>query len=153
MVTVSVSDSSSDQSVPEDDPGGSRHRTDGLLSEGYREERLFAPLQRLLATFSSKRVSGCALFNSSPPVSTCLIIIASSSNFWYEQSGQGWIFFPWVMKDATSSGGGEKTFVRITVSGNWQNSAPVRCAGATARRDAHGRSGGVWIALLERAMG
>lgn len=145
MVTLSVSDSSSDQSVPEDDPGGSCHRTDGLLSEGYREECLFAPLQRLLATFSSKRVSGCAIFNSSPPVSTSLITIASNSSFWYERSGQAprLNFFPWVMKDARSSWE-NKIFVRITVSGNWQNSAPVRRAGATARWDAHGRSGGVW---------
>lgn len=61
-LAVWFTDSSTDQSVPEDDSGRSGHRTYGLLSEGYRKERLSAPLQRLLVTFASKRVSWCAVF-------------------------------------------------------------------------------------------
>lgn len=94
MVTLFVSDSSSDQPVPEDDPGGSGHRTDGLLSEGYREECLFAPLQRLLATFSSKRVSGCLYLIVLPPLALLLSSLPAAAAVSDMSEGAKVEFFP-----------------------------------------------------------
>lgn len=57
LSSLCFKDSSSDQSVSEAGEGGASHWTDGLFSEGDRKEYLFAPIQWLPATFTTKRVS------------------------------------------------------------------------------------------------
>lgn len=80
-LAVWFTDSSTDQSVPEVNSGRSSHRTYGLLSEGYREECLSAPLQRLLVNFSSERVSKCAIFHLCASLVTIANVLFSFQAF------------------------------------------------------------------------
>lgn len=52
-----LADSASDQPVSPAGAGRPRHRADRFLPKGHREEYLFALIQRLPATVTTKRVS------------------------------------------------------------------------------------------------